>query len=80
MYRDTINLSQAADASKTEVVYVPSKVEVILAKMNGASWATLEPSATAMRSWTTFGTTGKGTVGGKEMFYNYNDHVHVAQP
>ncbi|KAG0043575.1 hypothetical protein BGZ83_011260 [Gryganskiella cystojenkinii] len=44
-----------------------TKVEIVMKKGNGISWATLEPSEGA-KCWTTFGTTGgAGTVGSKVM-------------
>lgn len=52
-----------------------TKIEIVLKKSNGLSWASIEPKSN-VTSWTTFGTTGifsffknegtVGTIGAKE--------------
>lgn len=45
------------------------KVELTLAKANGIAWVSLEPPVGEVKSFTTFGTTGRvGTIGGKEIY------------
>ncbi|KAF8928656.1 hypothetical protein BGZ58_009460 [Dissophora ornata] len=54
-----------------------TKVEIIMKKGNGISWATLEPSEGA-KCWTTFGTTGgAGTVGSKVMHLSTDSPLYA---
>lgn len=54
---------------QSKINYLSVKVELVLAKGNGISWVSLEPPVGEIKSFTTFGTTGRvGTVGGKEMY------------
>jgi hypothetical protein len=59
-------LCQSVNPEESSYTLLSTKVEIVLAKGNGMSWPTLEPSRD-VKSWTTFGTVGGvGTVGSKE--------------
>ncbi|KAI8821412.1 chord-domain-containing protein [Fimicolochytrium jonesii] len=57
-------LSQPIDPAGSKYEVLSTKIEVVLKKVNALSWATLEPNEKVV-SWTTFGTFGRGTIGGK---------------
>ncbi|KAF9999591.1 hypothetical protein BGZ80_003468 [Entomortierella chlamydospora] len=60
-------LFQPIEPAGSSFEVLGTKVEIVMKKGNGISWATLEPSEGA-KCWTTFGTTGgAGTVGSKVM-------------
>ncbi|KND04590.1 uncharacterized protein SPPG_00309 [Spizellomyces punctatus DAOM BR117] len=70
-------LSQPIDAAASKYEVLSTKIELVLKKANGISWATIEPSAGVV-SWTTFGTTGSvGTVGGKEAVVAADAPIHL---
>eukprot|EP00158_Paraphelidium_tribonemae_P003390 Partr_v1_DN26091_c1_g1_i1_m390 putative CHORD len=72
------DLFQPIDTSSSSYKVMGTKIEVVLKKSNGISWPSIEPNEN-LKSWTTFGITGKtGTVGGKEMHLS-NDSPLLAK-
>ncbi|KAI8920304.1 HSP20-like chaperone [Powellomyces hirtus] len=58
-------LAQPIDPAASKFEILSTKIELVLKKANGISWASIEPND-EITSWTTFGTVGGvGTVGGK---------------
>jgi hypothetical protein len=52
-----------------------TKIELVMHKANGISWAALE-ATDHVTSWTTFGINGKtGTIGGKQMFLSNDSPI-----
>lgn len=60
-------LCQPILAEESEYTVRSTKVEIVLMKANGLCWASIEPQD-EVRSFTTFGTSGGGTVGAKVAF------------
>ncbi|KAF9928156.1 hypothetical protein FBU30_002612 [Linnemannia zychae] len=66
-FKLNLPLFQPIEPAASTFEVLGTKVEIVMKKANGISWATLEPSEGA-KCWTTFGTTGgSGTVGSKVM-------------
>ncbi|KAI9100679.1 HSP20-like chaperone [Phlyctochytrium arcticum] len=70
-------LSQPIDPAASKYEMLSTKIEVVLRKANGISWATIEPKDN-VRSWTTFGTQGGvGTIGGKQAVVAADAPLHL---
>jgi len=62
-------LFEEINPDKSKVSYLSVKLEIILTKANGLSWAALEQTEKILQ-WTTFGVQGRvGTIGSKEAVY-----------
>ncbi|ORZ10570.1 HSP20-like chaperone [Absidia repens] len=76
-YKKRLPLFHLIDCEGSKFTALTTKVEINLKKMNGMSWAALEPTAD-VKTWTTFGVTGTGgTVGSKEMHYSGDSPLHM---
>ena len=70
-------LSQPIHPEASKFTILSTKIEIILAKANGISWASIEPRENLL-SFTTFGVTGKGgTIGSKEAIIANDAPIHL---
>ncbi|KAI8641977.1 HSP20-like chaperone [Parasitella parasitica] len=74
-YKKTFPLFASIDTAASKFTVLSTKVEINFKKTNGISWASLEPTD-QVNTWTTFGVTGGGTVGGTQMIYNADSPLH----
>ncbi|KAJ3149669.1 hypothetical protein HDU86_006846 [Geranomyces michiganensis] len=66
VFRFHTQLAQPIDPAASKYEILSTKIELVLKKGNGISWASIEPNDD-ITSWTTFGTAGGvGTVGAKD--------------
>ncbi|KAJ3168886.1 hypothetical protein HDU88_001213 [Geranomyces variabilis] len=66
VFRFHTALAQPIDPAASKFEILSTKIELVLKKANGISWASIEPNDD-ITSWTTFGTTGGvGTIGAKD--------------
>ncbi|KAI8969841.1 chord-domain-containing protein [Pilobolus umbonatus] len=76
-FKKTFPLFTSIDSEASKFTALSTKVEIVLKKTNGISWASLEPNS-EVKTWTTFGVSGGGgTVGGKEMYYNPDSPLNM---
>jgi hypothetical protein len=65
-------------SEKSKFEFFPTKIELTLVKANGYCWPSLEPTD-KIREFTTFGCSGKGTIGAKQAYIAHDQAALIAE-